>query len=526
MTDDDRLAELLLTWEERYQRGDDVPAAELCRECPDLFPALVERIELLRRVLWVNRPPGDDGQQPGGELPSEPLVGRYRLEERVGEGGHGQVFRAFDLQLQRPVAVKIPRPDFLLVRPNGRDAFVEEARRLARFSYPGIVRVYDVGLHDGYDFIVSEWIDGIDLAQFISAGIIQVREAARIGAELARHLHHAHERGFVHRDVKPANILLQTDGRVIVTDFGIAVEAGAPGRESGGTGTISYMAPERLSGNAGADVRIDVYGLGAVLYEMLTGYPPFAGSTRERLRLAILAGDLAQLPQWRTGSCHPYLTAICRRCMAINPAARYQSADAVADDLGRWLAEPEKHEAGPDGRIAHPVRNVPRSGVDDLIRRGTSHALKQEFAEALSVLSEAVRLDPHNAEVFARRGFIHYQASRTAEAVEDFSEAIGLNPGHTFALNNLAWLLSTSLDPDIRDGERAVPLATRACELTGWIDPVLVSTLAAAHAECGDFLEAVRLTKDAIALGITHRKDLEAIRKQLELYESGQPSRK
>jgi serine/threonine-protein kinase len=343
MNDEERLEELLLDWEERHEWGEDVSASELCRDSPHLLPALIERIELL--LLWerLNRPVADSGTESGVELPSGPLDGRFRLDERIGEGGHGQVFRAFDLKLKRQVAVKIPRPDYYRLRPDRRDAFLNEAQRLAQFSYPGIVQVYDMGRHDGYDFIVSEWIDGIDLARLISVVDIPVREAARFVADAARHLHHAHKRGFVHRDVKPANILIRDDLQVVLTDFGIAVHTGEPGEKTGTTGTINYMAPERLSGS-GADVRSDVYGLGTVLYELLSGSPPFAGIAGEQLRWAIRKGELDHSRLPFLNERYPQLMAIRRWCMATNPAERYQTAEAVAVALGRLLADSGSHE--------------------------------------------------------------------------------------------------------------------------------------------------------------------------------------
>ncbi len=378
MTDEERLAELLLDWEERYERGEDVSAAELCRDRPDLVPALAERIDRLRRMVWLTQPPSDAGAEPALELPSGVLDGRYRLDERIGEGGHGQVFRAFDLELQRQVAVKIPRPDFYRLRPDRRDAFVEEARRLAKFTYPGIVQVHDVRRHDGYDFIVSEWINGIDLAQLVSVCDVPRREAARVVTEAARHLHHAHEQGFIHRDVKPANILLRDDGRVVLADFGIAVQADEPGAATGATGTINYMAPERITGVTVADVRADVYGLGLVLFELLTGEVPFARWTGEQLRLAILQGlRLIELEHW-----YPQLTAICRKCTKTDPAARYQTAEEVAQDLERLLVDPDHGELDSWNDLYQPWSDFSlEAETDPRKRRRLSQAIFNAFRE-------------------------------------------------------------------------------------------------------------------------------------------------
>jgi hypothetical protein len=513
VSDDDRLAELLLEWEERHERGEDVPAAALCPGRPDLVPELAARIALLRRMAWVTAdPPPAPAAEPA---PAEELAGRYRLDEVIGEGGHGRVWRGYDLQLQRPVAVKLPRPDEAR-GDRGSDAFLIEARKVARLSYPGIVPVYDVGRHGGGYFIVSEWIDGTDLGRRLRDGPVPVAEAVRVVAAAARSLHHAHERGFVHRDVKPANILLGRDGRVFVTDFGIAATPDTAAGTEAGAGTLAYMAPERLGGGTGADVRGDVYGLGVVLYELLTGRLPFPGPTPERVREAILTRGPARPRTPGSDPIPPAVERVCLTCLAKNPTDRYPTAGAVADELGRWAADPEHGAAEFGGRPA---------AVRRLVESGVANGQTRRYEQAVRDFAEAIRLAPDDADVFARLGLIHYQCGEAAAAAAAFADAIRLDPDHTFALNNLAWLLSTSPDDRARDGRRAVPLAARACELTGWVDPVLVSTLAAAHAECGAFGEAVRWARAAIALGISDRRDLDEVRKQLSLYETGEPYR-
>jgi serine/threonine protein kinase len=534
MSDEDRLAELLHEWEVRFKRGEDVPAAELCPDRPDLVEELTARIDLLRSVAWVDADPAPPeapepaaGHAPRPETTGDLLVGRYELQEVIGEGGHGRVWRGVDHHLQRPVAVKLPRPDYARRDPSGEDGFLAEARRVARLAGPGIVPVHDVGLHGGRYFIVSELIDGTDLGRHLRDGPVSVMEAARVVAGAARCLHHAHERGVVHRDVKPANILLGRDGRVYVTDFGIAVPTAAVSRAETGTGTLAYMAPERLDGVGRADVRGDVYGLGVVLYELLTGQLPYPGPTLALVREAIRNRVPVAPRVFRPWAIPPKVDAICMRCLDKDPGSRYPTAAAVADELGSWLADPDNPEHVPGGATtAGPTRPSGIVSLHTIVNRAIANYQRREYREAINDLSEAIRLDPSGADVIARRGFVYLQMNDVPGAVGDFSEAIRLDPQHTFALNNLGWLLATSPDERVRDGERAVRLATRACELTEWLSPILISTLAAAHAECGNFAEAVRRAREAIGLGLADRKDLMEIRKQLELYSTRKPYRK
>jgi serine/threonine-protein kinase len=337
MNDDDRLAELLLAWEERCERGEDVPAAELCPERPDLVPILAVRIDMLRRVAWINRPAAEDeGSSTADDPPASLLAGRYLLEERIGEGGFGQVWRGYDLALERKVAIKLPR--FGRALGGSDDAFLAEARKVAGLACPGVVPVYDVGRHGGVTFIVSELIDGTDLARKLRDGPFPVREAVRVVAEAARHLHFAHQRGFVHRDIKPANLLLDRAGRVFVTDFGIAVTRDElAGREDDGSGTLPYMSPERLFGDpTRIDARTDVYSLGVVLHELLTGRRPFEDRTPQGMREAILKRE-PQPVRSLTRGVGRELDRICLKCLAKSPANRYPTAEALADELYRWL---------------------------------------------------------------------------------------------------------------------------------------------------------------------------------------------
>lgn len=264
---EERIAELLLHWEEPYERGEDIAADALCADCPELVGSLRKRIDALKRMGWMTRPTTDPKV---GSV----LAGRYRIDELIGEGGHGKVYRGYDPELDRPVAVKVPHDD----RSDPAD-LVGEARRLARLRHLGIVAVHDVGRHEGTPFIVSDFVDGTTLAD--KPKPVPAQEAVRLVADTADALHAAHREGFVHRDIKPANVLIDPDQRPLLADFGIAVVTDDLRPEL--MGTLAYMAPERIAEGAAADRRSDIWSMGVVLYELLTGKLPFDDPSPSRL---------------------------------------------------------------------------------------------------------------------------------------------------------------------------------------------------------------------------------------------------
>ncbi|MBA3778325.1 MAG: serine/threonine protein kinase, partial [Chloroflexi bacterium] len=209
------------------------------------------------------------------------ILDRYRLEERLGVGGTAEVWRAEDELLGRMVAVKLLHTH-LLPDASSRARVEAEARSAAALTHPGIVGVYDIAMSDDEAAIVLEYVAGEPLNDLLARqGRLAERVAAAIGRQVAEALEHAHERGIVHRDVKPANILVSPDGRARLVDFGIArtLEENAERLTLTGAvvGTLRYMAPEQLDGEP-ADRQTDVFGLGATLYEMLAGRPPFEAS--------------------------------------------------------------------------------------------------------------------------------------------------------------------------------------------------------------------------------------------------------
>jgi serine/threonine-protein kinase len=272
---------------------------------------------------------------PAPELPKR--IGPYDILETLGRGGMGVVYKALDARLNRPVAVKV------LPAPAMKSRFQREALAVARLQHPNIVQIYDIGEHEGLAYVVLEFVRGGSLAQKLRKEALAPRAAAQTVATLARALQHAHDQGIIHRDMKPSNVLLTSDGQPKIADFGLAkVQELAnedPARTHEGMilGTPSYMAPEQAAGNVTQiGPAADIYSLGAILYELLTGRPPFRGEN--------IMGTLSQLATQKVIPPHALnpavddgLSAICLKCLEKDWADRYPSANGLAEDLEAWL---------------------------------------------------------------------------------------------------------------------------------------------------------------------------------------------
>ncbi|MCC6508312.1 MAG: serine/threonine protein kinase [Pirellulaceae bacterium] len=262
-------------------------------------------------------------------------MGDYELEEQIGRGGMGVVFRARQISLGRLVAVKMIQRE-RLTSEHERQRFLAEAQATARLDHPGIVPVYEVGDFDGHPFFSMQLITGKTLSERLSDGPLPQREAARMLADVARAIDHAHQQGILHRDIKPSNIIIGADGRPLVMDFGLAkfLDAANSLTHSGSIlGTPSYMSPEQAGGRgASSGPAADIYSLGTVLYHMLTGRPPFIASSPIEMALKIIEHD-PPLPRLLDPTIDRDLEMIVIRCLQKPPDLRYPSAGALADDL-------------------------------------------------------------------------------------------------------------------------------------------------------------------------------------------------
>ena len=288
--------------------------------------------------------------------------GDYELLEEVGRGGQGVVFRAWQKSLNRTVAVKIIGIGQLTTNAHLK-RLRWEAEAAAKLNHPGIVPVYEVGERDGTYYFSMRFVEGDCLDEVVSRGSMSVQQAAELIAKVARTVHYAHEHGILHRDIKPGNILLDANGEPHLTDFGLArlVEHGSTVTGSMEVmGTPSHMAPEQAVGNnAGVSRATDVYGLGAVLYELLTGHPPFCGATTyETIRL--LLDSEPRQPRLLNRKIDRDLSAVCLKCLEKNPRYRYSSALDLAEDLERWLWH-EPIRAKRSGFFTHARKWVQRN---------------------------------------------------------------------------------------------------------------------------------------------------------------------
>src|SRR6266481_3820428 len=266
-------------------------------------------------------------------------IGDYELLEEVGRGGQGVVFRARQKSLNRTVALKVISLGQWASKAHLK-RFRLEAEAAARLEHPGIVPIHEVGERDGSCYFSMKFIEGGQLDEVVRREAMPIRRAVELIAKVARTVHYAHEHGILHRDIKPGNILLDAKGEPHLTDFGLArlVESESTvTRTLEVLGTPSYMAPEQAVGNNAAIGSVtDVYGLGAVLYQLLTGHPPFAGGTTYET-IKLLCDTEPRQPRLLNPKIDRDLSTICLKCLDKDPKRRYASALALAEDLERWL---------------------------------------------------------------------------------------------------------------------------------------------------------------------------------------------
>ncbi len=342
------------------QLGEAPPPEEYARRFPQLAERLLLQIELHRALESVpssraTTDPFPSSLRAAGPAPVEGLAGTtvpgYEVLDVLGQGGMGVVYRARQVGLNRLVALKMLKPG-AAGNPESRRRFLAEAEAVARLRHPHIVQVFENGEHAGQSYLVLEYCPGGSLEKKLAGSPLPAAEAARLTEALARAVHAGHENGIIHRDLKPANVLLAEDGTPKVTDFGLARRLDEAGQTATGDvlGTPSYMAPEQATGRAKqAGPPADVYALGAILYECLSGRPPFKATTAVETLRQVLEEE--PVPPRLLNPAGPRdLETVCLKCLRKDPARRYRTAGELAEDLRRYQTG-EPVAARPVGRL-------------------------------------------------------------------------------------------------------------------------------------------------------------------------------
>lgn len=385
-----------------------------------------------------------------------PHFPQLEILEYLGRGGMGVVYKVRQKTLNRIVALKLLAPE-RIHDPRFAERFAREAQALAALNHPNIVTVHDFGQAGGFYFLLMEFVDGVNLRQLLRARKFTPEEALAIVPPLCDALQFAHERGIVHRDIKPENLLLDKAGRVKIADFGIAKmlsatngdSAASGGARESGTqsqlGTPGYSAPEQKTDPQRVDSRADIYSLGAVFYEMLTGELP---------------GRRIEPPSKKV-QVDVRLDAVVLRALERTPELRWQTAQELRTQLETLAADsPLSHSTKPKGAIVK-IKSVialvmaaailgaaaatlvivksQNTGGDSqqLAQQGWQLWQQQNWSEAIAMFQKAVKSDPKNADAWNGLGWASFNSGNAQDAVQDFEKVLSLNPTHPAALNGL-----------------------------------------------------------------------------------------
>jgi serine/threonine protein kinase len=445
------LADLLLLWQERFQRGQDVPAEQLAAGSPDLIEELARQIEVQKwglRLLRDADQTTDDSRRPSTTEQPTPSIPGYKILQKLDEGGMGVVYRATDHALGREVAVKALRegsaPDSAAAR-----RFLEEARITAQLQHPAIPPVHQVGaLSDGRPFLAMKLIQGRTLHELLQE---QGPGAARwlgVFEAVCQAVAYAHSRGVIHRDLKPSNVMVGAFGEVQVMDWGLAKDLASPGREAGGSsasedaahtragavmGTPAYMAPEQARGEP-ADARADVFALGSMLAAVLTGKPAFVGTTARETIARTAAGDLADVLARMDGcGADAELVALARRCLAVEPGARYADAREVAVAVAEYREAAEARAQQADEERVRAEERFEQQALMRELAEQSAKALRvnltrqmadriQADLERLARLGEALAATVEQGDGWDEKRFVRWMT----RALELETEILGL----------------------------------------------------------------------------------------------------
>jgi tetratricopeptide (TPR) repeat protein len=482
LREDPGLALDLVYGEVLLREGQDGAAAdaELSRRFPDLADALKVQVDLHRALT--------PREVIAEATPLPPRFGRYEIRRQLGRGGMGTVYLAHDTRLNRLVALKVPN---LGGDPDAARRFVREARAAAALQNPNICPVYDSGAIDGRPFLTMAYLDGGSLADRLP---LPVGEAVKLVRTLADALDEAHRAGVMHRDLKPANVLFNGKGQPVITDFGLARQLAAAGPESlsgpGIVGTPAYMAPEQVNGDAGAiGPATDVYALGVVLYEALTGRRPFEGPLGTLL--ARITTDEPEPPSRLRPDVDARLSAVCLRALAKKPTDRFPAMAAFAAALNECVA-------GRRGRAAARRRPIRRAAlalaVAGVLLGGGVLIWRPWKADGGGAPSGPVARDPAAARVLAEKAWTRSDEGDLDGALAESGHALQLDEECVPALlcRANALIQKKEFGPAITDLDRAARFDPK--------NPTPEVDLAWAHNELGDHDRALVHADRAIAL--------------------------
>jgi hypothetical protein len=424
-----------------------------------------------------------DAAAPATELPRVRYFGDYELLEVIARGGMGVVYKARQASLNRLVALKMILKGELAT-PRDVARFRAEAEAAAHLDHPHIVPIYEVGEHDGQQYYAMRFIEGSALTRRPRA---EARQEAGLVATVARAVHHAHQHGILHRDLKPSNILLDAAGVPFVADFGLAKRVDAEGSltESGAlVGTPRYMAPEQAAGRKDLTVAADVYSLGVVLYERLTGQTPFTAEAPLEVLRQVREAEPPR-PSSITPGLNRDLETICLKCLEKDPAKRYGSAEALAEDLERWLRG-EPIQARPVGQAERLWRWCRRNPVVAGLSAGLALALLTGTAIsiAFALRAEQRRQQAEKAEgeaVVAKNSALAAQDDLEQALARSLVRALNPNGGITLGEPEAEALWELAENPGDRLWLRFVEEATRtpltASQLSGTAEPAWIAAV-------------------------------------------------